>query len=114
RPHLPSVRVEPGQVDRLGAPVLAALEHDLPVDDPPGPLDDPQDRAGGDALAAAALADHAERSAGEQVEAGAVHRAGGALVGEEVGLQVADRQEGAGGPTLLPSLPRKEGGTTGI
>src|SRR5205085_7238191 len=51
------------------------------------------DRPRRHALAAAAFADNAERLARPNVEARSIDGSGDALVGEEVGLEVADGQE---------------------
>ena len=58
-----------------------------------GPLDDPQDRARGDALAAAALTDDADRLGARDVTAGAVDRFDDAFVWVEVRFEVADRDQ---------------------
>ena len=68
--HLPALRGRGGP-GRSSRPSPSRSE-DLPADDPARPLDDPQDRARGDALAAAALADDAQRLARVDVEAHAV------------------------------------------
>src|SRR5829696_6897486 len=65
-----------------------SLQQNLAADDAPGAIDDPQDRARGDALPAAALADNAQGPARENVEAGAIDRFDQPIILEEVGLQV--------------------------
>src|SRR5207248_8343265 len=57
RAHLASLGIEPGEVDRRARAV--APQEDAAGLDAAGALDDPQDRARADALAAAALADDA-------------------------------------------------------
>ena len=71
RAHLAAVggRARPG---RSCVAVRRASRQDLAADDAARAVDDAQDRLGGDALAAAALADDAERLAGADVEADAV------------------------------------------
>ncbi len=64
----------------------------------PGPLDDAEDRARGDALAAAALPDDAERPARVELEARPVHRLDDPLLREEVRAQVPHAEDG--GQTL--------------
>ena len=51
---------------------VPSVEPDLARDDPAGPLDEPQDRQRGDALAAAGLADDAQGLAVTDLEADAV------------------------------------------
>ena len=68
-------------------------------------IDDAQDRPCGDALAAAALTDDAERRALRHVEADAVDRVHGALVLREVRLQTANGQEQA----IVHMDPRRPG-----
>ena len=87
--HLLAFRIELGQVD-LGA---VLLHQDGAADDPAGTLDDAENRPGRDALAAAALAHDAERRPRQEVESGAVHGLDRAFVREEVGFQVAHRQD---------------------
>ena len=94
---LGAIRGELGQIHHR-----AALRHlggglsteaDLAVDDPARTIHDPEDRAGGDALAAAAFPHDAEGGPWIEVEAHAVDRLHGAFVLHEVGLQIPDRQE---------------------
>ena len=79
------------EVDRRAAALRA--QQDLPAHHPAGAVDDAQDGAGGDALAAAALANHAEGAALEHVEIDAIHGAHDALAAMELGMQVADGQD---------------------
>jgi hypothetical protein len=90
--HVRSVRVKPGEIDPIATPLGpgAAAESYLAADNSTGPVDDAENRARGDRLAAPALADDAEGLAGEDVEADAVDSDDGALVEEEMGLEVAD------------------------
>ena len=81
------VLADPGQV--------LALEHDLAADDPSRPLQ-PHDAHRGHRLAAAGLADDAERLAGVQLERDAVDRFDGALFGREHRVQVLDLEQGLG------------------
>src|SRR5262249_18327795 len=71
RAHLLAIRLELREIDHRGRAAVAGRpsEPDLAVDDSARPIDDAQDRARGDALAAAAFADDAERAAGRHVEA---------------------------------------------
>jgi hypothetical protein len=103
-PHLPPLGVEAGQV-ALGP--VGEPEDDLPPHDAPRALDDAQDGAGGDALAAAALADEAERPAGVDVEARPVHRQGRPVRVEEGRPQVAHREEGRPGGVRRASHLRR-------
>jgi hypothetical protein len=74
--HEGAARRQLGEVDDL----RVAAEADLARGDAARPLDELQDRPHGHALAAAALADHAQHLAGHDVEAGAVDGAHQALV----------------------------------
>src|SRR5262249_47236640 len=107
RAHLRTIRRELRQVH--GAMVWAVgtltMKPDLAVDDPARPVDDPQDRAGGDALAAAALSHDAERGPVLEVEA---HPGAGLpvpLVWGKVRLGV-----GEGGGRPANQAGRSEGG----
>ena len=96
-PHLPPVGIQSRQVDLVDAPVFQLLaEPNLAVGDLTGLFHDAQDRARGDALAAAAFADDAERLAGEDVKAGPIDGVHDAFVLEVVGLEVPDGQDGEG------------------
>ena len=90
RAYLAAVGLELDQVDFRS---VRAREDDLAFDDSAGTIDDAQDRLRRDALAAAALADDAERLSREDVEGRAVDGLGRSLVLEEAGLQVPHRQE---------------------
>jgi nucleoside-diphosphate-sugar epimerase len=79
----PALRVELTEVDALAT---GTAEPDLSALDAARALDDAQDRARGDALAAARFTDDAKRPAGLQSEAGAVDRPYDTLVLLEVGL----------------------------
>ena len=94
RAHLAAMRVERREVERL-LPVTAA-QPDVPGHDAPGPVDDAQDGARGDALATAALTDDAERAAAVHVEADAFQRANDALVLVKLDHQIFDRQQRRG------------------
>ena len=97
RPHLPPVGIQRRQVDFVHAPVAELLaEPDLAVGDFAGLFHDAQNGARGDALAAAAFADDAERLAGVDVKAGPVDRVHYAFILEVVGLEVLDGQNGEG------------------
>src|SRR5206468_2510077 len=73
---------------------IAALEQDLAVDDAARRhRDQLQDRHRGDGLAAAGLADHAERLALVERDVDAVDRLQHAVVGSEVGLQALDLEQ---------------------
>src|SRR5439155_16032654 len=69
-PHVVALRIEPGEI--VLAAVAHAAEANLAAHDPTGALDDAKDRAGRHALAAAALANDAERPPGVHIEARAV------------------------------------------
>ena len=72
----------------------------------PGRLgDQPQDRHGGDGLAATRLADDGERLPGLELERDAVDRAVDALRGAEVRLQVLDLEQGHGASAPTASWP---------
>src|SRR5262245_38272277 len=79
-PDALALRIERGQIDRLdrvGAVQLGLcppVEEDLTLDDPAGRPHDLQDRAGGHAFAAAALADDAEGLAAADLEVDTVYR----------------------------------------
>src|SRR5262249_22226818 len=105
RADLAALRVQVGQPDRRGGAVLALVEDDLAADDLTRVGDDAQNRLGGHALAAARLADDAERLAATDVESDAVERLDRALAQEEVSLDVAELDEwlGHGGYTLYGS-----------
>ena len=82
------------EVDRLAA---APREADLPVHDPAGlGRQQAQDRVGGDALAAAGLADQPDRLARLDVDGDAVDGPDDAVAGEEVGLEIVDLEQAAG------------------
>src|SRR5947208_12689898 len=92
------------EADLLGADIVqfvarerhevAALEQDLAVDDAARRhRDQLQDRHRGDGLAAAGLADHAERLALVERDVDAVDRLQHAVVGSEVGLQALDLEQ---------------------
>ena len=93
-PHHGPGGVELGQPDFVNLAVSAAthfaVKGDLAADDASWLRHDAEDRAGGDALAAAAFADHAQRLAVPDLELDTVDRPDGALVQEEVGAQVSD------------------------
>ena len=79
--HLSAIGFEPGQVDLVGlaVPVLATQPNRTFLD-APILFNDAQDRAGGDALAAAAFADDAKRLAGIDIEASAIDGAHDAFI----------------------------------
>ena len=89
---------------RVGAEDVAALEADLAADDAARLLEKPHQRKRGDALAGARFADDAERLAGRDREADAVDRAHHALVGEELGLEVADLEDRASASPAAPGF----------
>ena len=84
--HQPPARRQAREVDRL---VAALAIQDLAAGDASRRIDQLQDRAHRDALAAAAFADDADDLAGEHVEAHAVDRAHRAFVQAERHAQVA-------------------------
>src|SRR5690606_29504086 len=85
----------------LGKEILA-LEADGAADDLAGRLgDEPDDRHGRDALAAAGFADDAEGLALIQGEADAVDRLDRAPAGEKMRPEIADIQKGRGGQRRL-------------
>ena len=92
--HLGAAWSQAREIGHLGA--VAAAEADLARGDAAGPVDQLQDGAHGDTLAAAALADHAQHLAGQQVEAGAVDRAHQAFVHLEGHLKVAHGEQRIG------------------
>ena len=85
-PNLRADGVEFGHVDAAFVPV----KQDLSGLDTPRLGNDSHDRLGGDALAAARLADDAQRLLLADVEADAVHRLEHALFEIKVGANVAD------------------------
>ena len=107
RPHLRAIGLELHQIDRalssspsscsrlavLPSRSAFPLQQDLTADDTPRAIDDAHDRARGDTLAAATLADDPERPARKNVEAGAIDRLDQPVILEEVGLQVAHGEE---------------------
>ena len=96
-PHLPALGVELHEVDRVRCLRPAAPrgppEADLPAHDPARPLDDAENGARRDALAAAALPDDAERPARMELEARPVHRLDDPLLREEVRAQVLHAED---------------------
>ena len=81
-----------GQVEQIGA-----LEADGAVDDAPGRVgDEPQDGQRGDALAAAGLADHAQRLAAAQAVGNAIDRPHDAGGREEMRVEIVDLQQRTG------------------
>ncbi len=72
---------------------VAATKDDAAADDARGLVQQPHDGFRADALARAGLADDAERLAGAEVEADAVHRAYRPGVGQEPGAQVAHPEQ---------------------
>ena len=91
--HLATHRALRGDVDRLAGPrvIEDAARHDAAR-----PIDDLEDRAAGDGLAAAGFADNAECLAARDREGHAVERLHHAFVGEEVGAQVLDLDQRLG------------------
>jgi hypothetical protein len=89
RPHGTPLGIERGQILLFGR---AGIEQHAARGNAAGPVDQPQDGARGDALAAAAFADHAEHPSGVQIEADAVERANAAGVLDEIHHQVTHRQ----------------------
>ena len=71
RTHLGAAGLE---LDQVGLRAVFAGQENLAIDDAARPVDDGQYRLRGDALAAAALADDAQRLARAAVERGAVAR----------------------------------------
>src|SRR5438876_1427209 len=90
RTHLGAVGLQLRDVDLRS---VLAREDDLSLDDAPGRIDDAQDRLRRDALAAAALADDAERLSREDVEGDAVDGLRDAFVLEEARPQVPYREQ---------------------
>ena len=90
--ELAAARVQLGQssVSMRASLVQRVLKVDLAFDHPPGPLDNAQDRARGDALATAALAHDAQRLAALDVQVDPVHGLDHTLVGKKVCLEVFD------------------------
>ena len=82
--------IERREVDRLAARPFdgAAVEEHLAADDAARLRHDVEDGAGGDALAAAALADHAERPAPPQGHADMVDRLDGLVARFEPGAEI--------------------------
>ena len=91
RAHLPAAGLQGGQVDHLVGAL--AVEY-LAVHYASWPAEGHHDGEGGDALAAAALADDAEGLPLVQVEADPVHGDHVPLVQGEVGREVPHRQQG--------------------
>ncbi len=87
--------VELDEVDRC-VPSVARAGRISPLDDAARRLDDAQDRPRGDALAAAALADDAERLAGLHVEDAPSTAFVVPSSWKKLGLQVADREQRLG------------------
>ena len=90
-----AARVEAGEV---GGGAVGAVEADLAGGDAAGAVDDLQDRAGGDRLARARLADDAEGPAAVQGEGDAVDGGDEAGAGRELGAQAGDLEDGRGHP----------------
>ena len=89
RPHRPSVAAEQREIQLA----FVAAQDDLAADDSSGLLDDAQNRMRGHAFAAARLADDAQRLARVDIEADPVDCLDRALVRQEVGLQIAHREQ---------------------
>src|SRR5207248_7984768 len=90
-----AVRLEPGQVDRpRGAAVGGRpAEVDLPLDDPPRPIDDAQDRPRRDALPTPTLPHDPQRRPRRHIKAHPIHRPHRPLVLRKIRLQIPDRQQ---------------------
>ena len=73
---------------------LFSGEQDPPAGDPPGRVHQADDRKAGDGLAGAGLSHEAQDLTPTDSEADAVHRLYHTRLGEEVGLQILDRQGG--------------------
>ena len=74
-----------------------SVEQNLTANDPAWSFDDAQDGTRGNAFAAAAFADDAQRSARQHVEAGPIDGFGDAFVGEKERLQIAHAEQRLGG-----------------
>ena len=83
---------------------VAPFEADLPRSHPPRRLDEPEDGKRGDALAAARLADEAQRPARREVEGHVIDGAQPPLVGGELRAEVTDGEQrfGHGGTWTRP------------
>ena len=90
RPHLGTITCKLHQID---AAAIGAAEQNFARHDPAGALDDAQDGSRGDALAAAGLADDAERAARVEIERRSVDGAHHPFIGKEVRVQVTHRQD---------------------
>jgi hypothetical protein len=91
RADLLSLRGQGREVERL-AVLLAAPEHAAALD-PPGLVDQSEDRSGGDGLAAPRFADQAHGPAAGDIDIDPVHGPDLPLVGVEGGPQPGDRED---------------------
>ena len=93
--HLLTIGFQSGQVHigLLPVPHITAQD-DLPFHDATGLFDDAQNRTGGDALAATAFTDYAQRLPRVNVEAGSVDGSHYAFIRKEIGLEISHRQDG--------------------
>ena len=92
RPHLRVARTKGSDV-HFQAPTGRPQKHLAPLD-AARPVDNLQDRPGGNALPAPTLPNQAQRATVTNVEAGAVYCLDHALIGEEVGHQIPHCEEG--------------------
>ena len=97
--HRDLVAADPAHLGPAQPEQVAALEADRAAREAAGrDRDQAQDRERGDALAAAALADHAQGLAAPQLERDAVDRLDHAVAGQEVGPEILDLEDRWPGP----------------
>jgi hypothetical protein len=93
--HRDAPAPDAAQLGRRRGQQILALEQDASIRDPAGRIgNQAQHRQGGDALAAAGLADDAQHLAGHHVETDAVDRGEAARVGPEHDPEVPDAEDG--------------------
>src|SRR5436189_6022791 len=81
RAHLAAIRVELREIDGLpGSIPTRPVKMNLALDDPPRPIDDPENRSRGHALATSTFAHDPERRPRRHVEAHAIHRFAGPFI----------------------------------
>ena len=117
--HRDAVAADVAHLRRRQVEQVPAVEHDLPGGDAAGRRHQPHDGQRQHRLAAAALADDAERAAAIDRDVDAVHRGDVAAGGAEHGAQAGDGQQcclrpcGGGlgrGASRPPPTPSREGG----
>ncbi len=93
-PHRPATRIEGGEIDDLGAAAAVlgelAVEENFSRHDTTRLVNDLENGFGGDALAAATLADNTERTVAVYFQVHSVYRFDDALIQDEMGFEVFD------------------------